>query len=526
LHLRSGGKPYTEVWNDYLRAHFQFLDRDGNGVLDKAEAERAPRAQNLRALLGGNFFNASPGATVSLSQLDTNPKDGKVSLEEFAYYYDRFGLSAFQKNYTRVHGTADNPLTESLFKHLDANADSKLTRDEVQKALLLLGRLDLNEDEAVNAEELVPALTSMNPFQVQIMAGPDNNLAYLPREAPFALLAPGESTRRLVEQLLERYDRTKDQKLIPAEVMLDPAAFGRLDGNQDGQLDAAELRNWASGPADLELVLELGKKDGKEAIQQIPAAGGKAQATVQLRATEDGMLILNLDDAQIEFVCSSGPRGGFDAIRKQVLEQFQNADPDKKGFITKKDADLARLFTPWFSVLDRDGDGKVTKKEVEAFLDLQAKAATSATVLSLADHGRMLFDVLDTNRDGRLGLRELRAAWGQVSAWDRGGIGALTREAIPRRYQAAFSQGQTTVRDPREPVAARMAPQRGGRTPPKGPVWFLKMDRNGDGDVSPREFLGSPDEFKRLDADRDGLIDAAEAQRADGALRKGDQRDR
>jgi hypothetical protein len=37
------------------------------------------------------------------------------------------------------------------------------------------------------------------------------------------------------------------------------------------------------------------------------------------------------------------------------------------------------------------------------------------------------------------------------------------------------------------------------------------MDRNKDGDVSRREFLGPRERFERLDRDRDGLIDADEA---------------
>ena len=44
-----------------------------------------------------------------------------------------------------------------------------------------------------------------------------------------------------------------------------------------------------------------------------------------------------------------------------------------------------------------------------------------------------------------------------------------------------------------------------------GPLWFRKMDRNGDGDVSPREFLGTLEDFRKIDTDGDGLIDAQEA---------------
>lgn len=44
-----------------------------------------------------------------------------------------------------------------------------------------------------------------------------------------------------------------------------------------------------------------------------------------------------------------------------------------------------------------------------------------------------------------------------------------------------------------------------------GVEWFRGMDRNRDGDVSSREFTGSPEAFHRLDTDRDGLISPEEA---------------
>ena len=49
--------------------------------------------------------------------------------------------------------------------------------------------------------------------------------------------------------------------------------------------------------------------------------------------------------------------------------------------------------------------------------------------------------------------------------------------------------------------------------PSAGPLWFRKMDRNGDGDISRREFPGTDAVFQQLDSDGDGLISAAEAER-------------
>ena len=58
------------------------------------------------------------------------------------------------------------------------------------------------------------------------------------------------------------------------------------------------------------------------------------------------------------------------------------------------------------------------------------------------------------------------------------------------------------------------------RYPAGTPDWFRKMDKNGDGDVSPAEFLGTRAEFDRIDADHDGLISPEEAIQYDALKRK------
>ena len=92
-------------------------------------------------------------------------------------------------------------------------------------------------------------------------------------------------------------------------------------------------------------------------------------------------------------------------------------------------------------------------------------------------------------------------------------------DEVPRRFQLTFSQGQPgNVGGEPEMVAAFN--RRGRAGPHAGPLWFRKMDRNGDGDISPREWLGTPEDFKRIDTNGDGLIDAQEAERFDAELRK------
>jgi hypothetical protein len=46
------------------------------------------------------------------------------------------------------------------------------------------------------------------------------------------------------------------------------------------------------------------------------------------------------------------------------------------------------------------------------------------------------------------------------------------------------------------------------------------MDRNGDGVVTRREFLGTKEDFQRIDSNGDGVITPEEADRADAMFRK------
>jgi Ca2+-binding EF-hand superfamily protein len=46
-------------------------------------------------------------------------------------------------------------------------------------------------------------------------------------------------------------------------------------------------------------------------------------------------------------------------------------------------------------------------------------------------------------------------------------------------------------------------------------MWFRKMDRNRDGDVSRKEWLGTAEQFREIDTDGDGLISLHEAYRYD-----------
>src|SRR5262249_57777 len=158
-------------------------------------------------------------------------------------------------------------------------------------------------------------------------------------------------------------------------------------------------------------------------------------------------------------------------------------------------------------------------KELEAYAELQARAVSCFTVLSIADRGRSLFEFLDADRDGRLSQRELRTARTRLAVWDRDGERVFTGSAIPRQVLLTISHGGAQFTD-RSVEPPGYGPAARALMPSRGPLWFRHMDRNGDGDVSRREFLGTDDDFKRLDLDGDGLISVEEAEKAERQRRK------
>jgi len=171
-------------------------------------------------------------------------------------------------------------------------------------------------------------------------------------------------------------------------------------------------------------------------------------------------------------------------------------------------------FVATFDLMDRDGDGKLYMSEVDDFVDRQGQAARRQVGLSTADQGRAIFAIMDLNRDRQLGAREVRDTVARVTSWDHNRDGRVSADEIPHHYQLTIGRGEVTgVGMSSSAARGMMAPPSAG-PPAPGPSWFKRMDRNQDGDVSRREFLGPRAAFERIDRDRDGLVSADEADRA------------
>src|SRR5205823_4807583 len=122
-----------------------------------------------------------------------------------------------------------------------------------------------------------------------------------------------------------------------------------------------------------------------------------------------------------------------------------------------------------FPLADRDGDEKLTEKELQTYVDLVTAAAGSQVMVTFSDNGQGLFDLLDSNGDGRLSIREMRGAWNRLAMHDREGAGSVTKSQLPRQYelQVGGSPFQTGPRG----LAVQLGMTRPVSAPPqRGPL--------------------------------------------------------
>ena len=509
LKLDAGGKSFRSAWLDSVKSLHAYLDRDGDGILTRQEAEKGSLPAMVRAATGG--ASALPRA-----DLDTNPKDGKVSVEELADVL-RPALGPFRVQV----GKLASEKADALFNHLDRDKDGHLTKQEMGAAVASLRRFDLDDDEMVAPNEIDPF---SNPIAMQQddMAGRRGKFAVVP---PVIELSSEDPSFRPVRLLLKKYDRgtvegaaAGDNRLSRGEFAIDAREFDKADTDHDDLLDTEELRRYLGqvGP-DLEMTVKLAGASASAASIEVSGAGAKPLPPgVKVERLGPGDVEVSIGEISLEFHADAGEKAVENA-RGYYEAQFRAADADNNMYLEKgTEVKDHGPFYALFELMDRDGDGKLYLKEVVAFVDRQAEAARSQMVMSASDQGRAIFAIMDLNRDRLLGAREIRGTVPRVSSWDRNGDGKVSADEIPHHYQLTIGRGRLTpmtgqavaVPETMEPAASAAAES--------GPVWFRRMDRNRDGDVSRREFLGPRSVFDRLDRDGDGLINADEAAAAKG----------
>lgn len=515
LRVLVDDQPFRAAWLDAVGTAHARLDRNHDGKVTVDEADTA----GLGLLLGPSGPNpANRGVAV-----DKNPADQAISVAELA---EALGgpASAFRLG---ADGVARRR-TDALFEHLDRDKDGSIARAELAAAVGSLRQLDRDADEWIDGAEVSAGVGEIKPATMTPLG------RATPRDAgmPTVLTRDAdESPLRVIRTLIKRYDSGSsrgldrpDMKLSAAEFGIPPARFATADGNGDGLLTNDELRKWlATNPTDAVLDVVFSSVPAGPAAAQLRTSDGGLPVGFTVRHLGAGQVEVEVGVTRIDIQCDPGTNAQ-DAARRNLIERFEAADTSQDGYLDGAEANgedgqpgpFAALYRP----LDRDGDGKLTRAELDEAITQQAAATRAKLTLNATNEGRSVFGLLDRNGDRRLGAREVMDAGGRLAASDRDDDGRVVPDEVTQQIHLTLTRGDLTplfVVPGVNLVAAtgqRAVVSSAPGDPAAGPSWFRKMDRNHDGDVSRREFLGTHPQFDRLDLNRDGLLAPAEAEAA------------
>lgn len=476
----------------FARQWFTQLDKNKDGSIDEKESESSAnmaednkQAEEIRK---------------NWKQIDSAPADGKGTPEEFRKYVDeRIGPSiAFDDPKPKNIGT------KQLFDILDSDRNGGLTADELKNANAALARLDADNDETVSEEELEADAENRK------LATGDS----APRLKSLVIVNANATPELIAEDLLRKYDGlhgvTRDNRLDFHELGLSPKTISPHDGNGDGGLDVAEITKFIELAApEAELRIQLFERERNRPV----AATKVSETTSNLKSTASTTDSANLELSgfQMNFTAkrtrgATGDRSSFFTVRFRII------DRDKNSYLDAKEFESLGLPGANFKTVDADSDNMVVLAEITSFLGRQGVTPMNQVQLSVSDESRSLFDVLDTRADRRLSPRELNSAVAILKTVDGDKDGRITFGELTTRVNVSAEVKRPAAE---RNMAMMMPQQRTGAAAvarDQGPEWFQRMDRNFDGDVSWKEFLGPRAAFDRLDADRDGLLSPLEVE--------------
>jgi hypothetical protein len=423
-------------------------------------AELAANEEFLKAENALNPTSAKSRAKMWTDQYDLN-RDKQIQPDEAASWLGRdAGQSVTALSLRTRRSYYPVPaLGSRVWQLLDTIDDGRLSREELAAAADRFFTLDANDDRIITPRELAPLREQLADLgQPPPRIGRGED-----RYAALHLKSPEEIDR--VEYLLADLYAPR-QSLSPTSFSDLPHLFEQLDVDSDGRLDEFDLGKLFTVKPHVDVAISFDKP---------PEGSPRGEAKVEIMAHEP----------EVEIVAEPAANRVVFALGKTRLTISANdlAGPQPPTPM------------PYSGMTERDALRVMVHDDFDA-----------------------LFETLDTNADGRLGEREISISPERLLSRDTDGDGALAGDELPTSMIVAFLRSEPanmyTFYVPED------TPTPGSTSAGKS-TWFAQADFNSDGDISRREFLGSLDQFAKLDANRDGFISSDEASAADIQTKSG-----
>jgi Ca2+-binding EF-hand superfamily protein/ribosome maturation factor RimP len=498
--IYADGKPFRmlreAVVDDLLS-----LVKSKSGTGGKLTWEQA--LGDPRFTFGRGYYNAAAASRRELGERYDLNGDGLVQRPEVRRYLAQLGYGgAF--NVRPSYNSQTQPDVKSV---LDTNKDGVIDAAELKAAFERLKSRDADDNDLLTAAELGGGQRLQ--YGVRFAGGGRGMRLPVTSRAVFQLGAAANLTG-LYAELVKHYG--DDKKAVRAAAFrLDPKLFQTLDRNKNGVLESGEMIAFHLAKPSMKIEVRIGK-DGKQgpsvAVTSL-AKDLKVEGSTGQSSSE--YLSVSLPGWNLRIHASAAPSQPMDFTRS-AESYIARYDTDKNGYLDEKELKaqgaVGRFPLQQFKLWDADGDGKVYAKEIKKAFERSYAPQMSQVTLTEQSHGPSLFAALDETGDGRISLREMRNAGQRLLALDRNKNGRIDPDEMPSEVSLIFNRGYGINYQLYYGSRRQTAP------PIRGPKWFYHMDKNGDGDVSLREFLGTKEQFQKLDTNGDGLIELKEAEAA------------
>lgn len=327
------GSYSTPAASSYLRKN----DKNRDGQLSRDEVTLSPEAYAK--------LDANSDGKVTKTELQNALRGKDAAIYQYyrsggAQTHSRDVVTTLLSNAGGTGGVAS--ISQAVSKYMgdhDKDRDGKLSLSETTLSAEQYAKLDLNADGKLAKNELEKALNGKKAAIDEYYAS-GGEKAHGKDMAQSVLFASNAGSTGSVTQAASRYikdhDKNKDGRLSRSETTLSAEEYAKLDVNADGRLTRDELEKALNGK--------------KEAIDKYYASGGE-------KTHDEDMA------AAVLFTSNAGGITNFSGLAANRL--LKDRDRNGDGVLSANELGLSNKA---FAKIDKDKDRKITINELNTAL--------------------------------------------------------------------------------------------------------------------------------------------------------------